>query len=159
MNNQELRERRKALGITQEDAAKLLGIAFQTYNIYENKGKLTKTKLALIERVFSELESKKTINSVFEEKSEYLISDKKYSPEELLSEIYKEVKVVRKENEQLNEAITQMQKDGVEEKKKNDLLRKQLQLAINVLKDLDLELLDLSKGKSTGAKHNVSKAE
>jgi len=154
MNNQELRRRRKALGITQERAAELLGIAFQTYNTYENKGTLTKAKVVLIERVFSELEKSKQGNSVQEEKSEYNISDKKEESKGILENILFEIRELRKENEQLKNSITHYINLNEEEKKINELSRKKLDLSVKALKSLDRELEEMKK--STSAKQNVS---
>lgn len=151
---------RNTLKLTQKEMAKKMGIAFQTLSAVENGREIPDSKQRFYEvalrEVLSEYPKEDALN---DSTTEYLKSEPVLSEKELLLDIFSELKEISKKNEQLNETIIQMHKDIVDDKKKNDLLRKQLQLAINVLKDLDLELLDLSKAKSTGTKHNISKAD
>jgi|GEM_PF-3388950 len=149
---------RNTLKLTQKDMARKMGIAFQTLSAVENGREIPDSKqrfyeLALRE-VLSDYPKEDVLNDIT---AEYLKSEPLISEKELLLEIFSELKEISKKNEQLKETMTQMQKDSVEDKKKNDLLRKQLQLAINVLRDLDIELLE--REKSTGTKHNIGKVE
>ncbi|WP_265427848.1 helix-turn-helix domain-containing protein [Chryseobacterium sp. YIM B08800] len=157
MNAKDLREARARLGLSQTDASVKLGISYPTYSSYERDGKIPTTKFEMLQKFIDESFEVELKNSVKEENAEYKIFNSKTDLDSKLDLIFKEIQVIRKENEQLNETITQMQKDGVDEKKKNDLLRKQLQLAINVLKDLDIELLE--REKSTGTKQDIGQVE
>lgn len=156
MNNQELRKRRKALGITQEQAAELLGVAFQTYNIYENKGKLTKTKALLIERVFSELEQNKSDSFIQEPEILYQKSDKKENQQGILENILFEIQNLRKENEQLQNTITHFIDEHKKEMKLNEIARTQFEISVDIIKNLDKEFNLMKKSAST--KKNIGDA-
>lgn len=148
MDGKRIKSIRTSLKLTQKQLAKKVGISYQTISELENGKPIPDGKMALYESAFKQLEQIEKGDFIAEEKPEYRKT-------EILDEILGELKEIRKENEQLNETITQMQADSSSERKMNDLLRKQLQLAINVLKNLDLELNE--REKSTSTKQNISK--
>lgn len=149
---------RNTLKLTQKEMAKKMGIAFQTLSAVENGREIPDSKQRFYEVALREVLSGYPKEDILNDSTaEYLKCEPVLSEKELLLDIFSELKEISKKNEQLNETITQMQKDSVDEKKKNDLLRKQLQLAINVLKDLDIELLE--REKSTGTKHDIGKTQ
>jgi len=155
MTGAELRKLRKEANITQNDIAKLMGTTYQTISKYEGEKGVPPNKMAFVTKFYQELEKHiEESDFVFEGRSEYQKIEKK-SNEDIIHLIFSEIKEVRKENKQLNESIAQIKEDNSNERKMNDLLRKQLQLAINVLKNLDLELNE--REKSTSAKQNISK--
>lgn len=74
MNGEEIRKKRKELGITQKELAEKLGVSFQTINGYENGKKIPDTKIDLLKSI---LYQKFDTNLLSEPNSEYKIIDKK----------------------------------------------------------------------------------
>lgn len=53
MNAEEIKKRRKLLGLTQKELAQLLGVSFQTVNGYENGKEIPTTKYQLLDTILS----------------------------------------------------------------------------------------------------------
>jgi transcriptional regulator with XRE-family HTH domain len=147
---------RTALKLTQKEMAKEMGVAFQTLSAVENGREIPDSKQRFYEVALKEVTANYKREDILHDVGiEYLKSEQTLNDRELLFQIISEIQTVRKENKQLNDSIAQIKEDNSTERKMNDLLRKQLQLAINVLKNLDLELNE--REKSTSAKQNISK--
>lgn len=153
MTGKELQQLRKKAKLTQEQLAKMMGVKYQTISNYERGSSIPPDKRVYVEDFYQNLEiHKNESNHLAEDRVEYQKSDKN----EILSDILYEIKEVRKENNALKSKVDKMELNRSEEMKMNDLLRKQLQLAINVLKSLDVEL---EKHKlSAGAEDHIGKA-
>lgn len=53
MNKEEMRKKRKALGLTQKELAELAGVSFQTINGYENGKEIPSTKHQILDRILN----------------------------------------------------------------------------------------------------------
>lgn len=96
MNNLEIKQKRKELGLTQQNLADLIGVSKNTIVNYEKGLKIPDSKLPILNKVLIEntnIETNKNNNIVEEPKTQYFTSgyDKKIAQ---LNELIKE----RKEN-------------------------------------------------------------
>lgn len=155
MDGKKLLKIRNSLGLTQKEMAKMMGIAWQTLSAVENGREISESKKRTYEIALDNvLKETNSYHLVKEDQALYHKSDS-LQGKDVFHEILIELKEIRSENKQLHNKVEKIQEDNENEKKMNDLLRKQLQLAINVLKDLDLELME----KSTRTKNDVGKLQ
>lgn len=144
MTGKELQAIRKRAKITQIQLSELMGVSLQTISNYESATELPAGKSDYIINFYKNAaENKKGNESLVGNYAE------KENPENrILLDILNEMKDLRKDFEEMKD-------DRENEKKQNDVLRKQLQLAINVIKSLDRDLSD--REKSTGTKQDFGK--
>lgn len=148
MTGKELQTIRKKAKITQNQMSDLMGVSLQTISNYESSTELPSGKSEYIINFYKNVGSK-GVSAVSEDRPEYGANSEK----EILKEILSEVKYLRRSNEKLTSAFNEMKDESDQEKKKNESLRQQLKLAINVLRALDQEIVD--KEKLPSAENNA----
>jgi len=150
MDGKKLLEIRNSLKLTQKEMAKKMGIAWQTLSAVENGREIPDSKVRIYEvglqQLFSELDN---IDMVSDVAAEYIVKDKKNTDQNLLLEIYNDIKELRKENEQLKNTIAHFIEENEREQKLNELSRTQLKLSINIIKSLDKEIEAIKKSTDT----------
>jgi len=144
MTGKELQAIRKRAKITQIQLSELMGVSLQTISNYESATELPSGKSDYIINFYKNVAENKAGNDTLSSNS----VGKENSENRILLEILNEMKDLRRD-------FDIMKDDRENERKQNDVLRKQLQLAINVLRSLDRDLSE--NEKSTGTKQDFGK--
>ncbi|MGC5744415.1 helix-turn-helix transcriptional regulator [Chryseobacterium sp. NFX27] len=135
MDGNILLKARKILGLNQEVMAAKLGISYQTYNGYENGKTIPKTKHGKINEVLIEAKER-------QDNADSVLS---IESTDILNEILKEMKAIRRENRDIKNLLNEVISNKETESKMDQLTSSQLDILKMVLQNMTVQLKELKK--------------